>query len=135
LPKSTIDCTDRRQKLKNSLRCLCNTWLKMNHNRKVPKCDFIILCFIWNMLYQHECLENLTIYLINAHSKPYVGVSNFFFGGGDQLPIPTRYKISVWGAGTSPPHGKFLAWVASPPCPRVLETFYSWKIYVDSYMT
>jgi len=25
------------------------------------------------------------------------------FGGGDQLPIPTHYKMSVWG-GTSPPH-------------------------------
>jgi len=28
----------------------------------------------------------------------YVGVSNFF-GREDQLPIPARYKISVWGGG------------------------------------
>jgi len=25
------------------------------------------------------------------------------FGGGDQFPIPTRYKISVWGGGPVPP--------------------------------
>jgi len=28
-------------------------------------------------------------------SCPYVGVKQLFWG--DQLPIPTRYKISVWG--------------------------------------
>jgi len=43
----------------------------------------------------------------------YVGVSNFFWGG-DQLPIPTRYKMSVGGT-SPPPHVKFLAWGDQPP--------------------
>jgi len=33
--------------------------------------------------------------------QSYVGVSNFFVGV--KLPIPTRYKMSVWG-GPVPPH-------------------------------
>jgi len=45
---------------------------------------------------------------------PYVGVSNFFFGGGDQLPIPTRNKMSVWG--DQPPHTlNFWPGGTSPP--------------------
>jgi len=57
---------------------------------------------------------------------PYVGVSNFL--GGDQFPIPTRYKISVWGGPVPPPHVKFPAWGGtSPPphahvcCPRMTQ--------------
>jgi len=48
-----------------------------------------------------------TKYYIDFHRvyrlKPHVGVSNFFLEGGDKLPIPTRYKISVRDA-------KFMAW-------------------------
>jgi len=34
-----------------------------------------------------------TYYVDQTNIQPYVGVSNF--GGGDELPIPTRYKMSV----------------------------------------
>jgi len=38
--------------------------------------------------------------------------------GGDQFPIPTRYKISVWGGDQSPPpHVKFPAWGGTSPPP------------------
>jgi len=37
------------------------------------------------------------------------------FGGWDQFPIPTRYKISVWGGPVPPPHVKFPAWGDQPP--------------------
>jgi len=44
------------------------------------------------------------------------------FFGGDQLPIPTCYNVSVWGG---PPHLKFLPWgpVPPPPRPRVMINY------------
>jgi len=59
----------------------------------------------------------------------YVGVSNFL--GGDQFPIPTRYKISVWGGDQSPPHtlnfrpGGGPVPPSPPPRPRVVARFVS----------
>jgi len=52
----------------------------------------------------------------------YVGVSNFFWG--HQLPIATRYKISVWG-DHSPLHVKFLACEDHSPT-RMWFLIYSW---------
>jgi len=58
------------------------------------------------------------VFEFGEEDRPYVGVSNFFFGGGDQLPIPKRYKISVWG-GPAPPPNTLNFWPGgtSPPTP------------------
>jgi len=88
---------------------------------------------IWNTFSEneHKFVQNWFVIVIWAisnnagwhfQSRAYVGVSNFL--GGDQLPIPTRYKMSVWGGDQSPPpHVKFLAWggPVPPPRPRVVE--------------
>jgi len=68
-----------------------------------------MLIFLENYLtwpkFIDACLLNLVLnfQLVSGFFcalPPYVGVSNFL--GGDQFPIPTRYKISVWG-GPVPP--------------------------------
>jgi len=57
--------------------------------------------------------------------RPHVCLGGFF--GGDQLPIPTRYKISAKSRGLYTCNVKVLAWgdqslPSPPPRPRMFET-------------
>jgi len=57
------------------------------------------------------------------------------FWGGDQFPIPTRYKISVWGGDQSPPpHVKFPAWGGtSPPSPPPPAPVGKWLYFIITF--
>jgi len=99
-------------------------------------------CYFWCDIKKLRCLKSTsgirTFESNNSFLKitilkclcSYVGVSNFFLGGGAQLPIPTRYKMSVWGDQS--PH-TLNSWPGgtSPPQAHVCLCYFSGtKIYI-----